>query len=80
MKPARCGANNRAGAPCRKWPMANGRCRNHGGASTGPRTAEGLERMRAARTKRGRYTAKAVAFRRWCRELLRGARRLAAVK
>jgi hypothetical protein len=24
--------------------MANGRCRKHGGASTGPRTAEGLAR------------------------------------
>ena len=29
----------------------------HGGASTGPRTAEGLERLRAARTTHGRGTA-----------------------
>lgn len=31
-----CGARTRAGTPCRKAPMANGRCLNHGGASTGP--------------------------------------------
>ena len=31
--------------------MANGRCRMHGGKSTGPRTAEGLERPRKARLK-----------------------------
>jgi hypothetical protein len=30
--------------------MANGRCRMHGGASTGPRTSEGLQRLRQART------------------------------
>ena len=35
--------------------MPNGRCRMHGGASTGPRTADGIERIRKARTKHGRY-------------------------
>ena len=29
--------------------MPNGRCRMHGGTSTGPRTPEGLERSRKAR-------------------------------
>ena len=37
--------------------MLAGKCRMHGGASTGPRTAEGLERLRAARTTHGRRTA-----------------------
>jgi hypothetical protein len=37
--------------------MPNGRCRLHGGRSTGPRTADGLEQIRAARTKHGRYSA-----------------------
>jgi hypothetical protein len=37
--------------------MANGRCRMHGGLSTGARTAEGLERVRAAVTTHGRYSA-----------------------
>jgi hypothetical protein len=41
--------------------MANGRCRMHGGASTGPRTAEGLARSRRARWKRGLYSAEALA-------------------
>ena len=39
----RCGAwARRTGLPCRKPAMAKGRCRLHGGCSTGPRTAEGL--------------------------------------
>jgi hypothetical protein len=36
--------------------MKNGRCRLHGGLSTGPQTAEGLERIRKAVTKHGRYS------------------------
>ena len=55
----RCGARNRAGTPCRRWPMPNGRCRLHGGCSTGPRTAEGLARLRAARTIHGGRGAEA---------------------
>ena len=33
---------------CRAWAMPNGRCRVHGGASTGPRTPEGKARVVAA--------------------------------
>jgi hypothetical protein len=33
----------------------------HGGGSTGPRTAEGLIRLRAARTKHGGYSAESQA-------------------
>lgn len=56
----RCGASTRSGCPCRA-PALRGklRCRMHGGASTGPRTAEGLERLRAARTIHGRYAGAA---------------------
>lgn len=54
---ARCGARNRSGNPCGNKPLPNGRCRFHGGLSTGPRTAEGIERIRAARTKHGAYGA-----------------------
>jgi hypothetical protein len=39
--------------------MRNGRCRMHGGASTGPRTSAGLARSRQANSKHGRYSAKA---------------------
>ena len=42
----RCGAKTRSGKPCQAPGMANGRCRMHGGASTGPRTPEGLEDSR----------------------------------
>lgn len=54
----RCGAGSkRSGEPCRA-PACRGkrRCRFHGGKSTGPRTAEGLERSRRARRKHGAYS------------------------
>jgi len=39
----RCGARSkRTGKPCRGAAMPNGRCKLHGGKSTGPRTPEGL--------------------------------------
>ena len=44
----RCGARTRAGHPCRQPAMANGRCRLHGGKSTGPRTARLVHGARAA--------------------------------
>jgi hypothetical protein len=57
----RCGARRKHdGCPCQAPAMANGRCRFHGGKSTGPRTPAGLERCRAARLKHGYYTAEAV--------------------
>jgi hypothetical protein len=38
----RCSAYARStGLPCRAKALENGRCRNHGGLSTGPKTAEG---------------------------------------
>ena len=37
-----CGAYARStGQPCKAKALANGRCKNHGGLSTGPRTLEG---------------------------------------
>ncbi len=54
-----CGAGTRAGGVCRQLSMKNGRCRFHGGLSTGPRTAAGLERSRKARWKHGRRSADA---------------------
>ena len=49
----RCGARTRTGKPCKAPAMACGKYRMHGGASTGPRTSEGLERIRKARTTHG---------------------------
>jgi hypothetical protein len=40
--------------------MPNGRCRLHGGLSTGPKTAEGIRRIQEAVTKHGRRTLAAA--------------------
>src|ERR1017187_5310873 len=40
-KAARCLAKNRRGMPCQCPAMSNGRCRLHGGKSTGAKTAAG---------------------------------------
>ena len=53
----RCGAKTRPGHLCKKAAMkGRDRCRNHGGASTGPRTEEGRARIAAAQTTHGRLT------------------------
>lgn len=59
-----------AALPVAHLQMANGRCRMHGGSSTGPRTAKGLERSRRARWKHGHYSAIAKADRRFIRRLI----------
>jgi hypothetical protein len=74
----RCGAKTRRGTPCRSAAMPNGRCRMHGGCSTGAKTPEGIERIRAARTKHGRYSAASIAMRREARAAIRDIRALVA--
>ena len=59
----RCGARTRAGGCCRQPAMANGRCRLHGGKSTGPRTPAGLAASRAARLRHGGDAGALVALR-----------------
>jgi hypothetical protein len=40
-----CGAKTRAGTPCKLTVIyENGRCKFHGGLSTGPKTHEGKKR------------------------------------
>jgi ribosomal protein L32 len=73
----RCGARNRSGAECKAPAMPNGRCRMHGGKSTGPRTSEGLERMRHANTRHGNYSEKSRQLIQAVRKLMRGARQTA---
>jgi hypothetical protein len=65
----RCGARTRAGLPCKGQAMRNGRCYRHGGASTGPRTPEGLQRIVKARTVHGAYGAEMRELRRLMRAL-----------
>ncbi len=58
----RCAAKTRKGSPCqRPARLPAGRCRVHGGASTGPRTEEGIARIVAAKTTHGRLTKEARA-------------------
>jgi hypothetical protein len=73
----RCGARTRAGGCCRQPAMRNGRCRLHGGRSTGPRTAAGRAACAAARTRHGLRGKAFIALR---REGRRRARRMAALR
>jgi len=53
----RCGAKTRKGTPCqRPARLPVGRCKLHGGASTGPSTKDGLARLTEAKIKHGRFT------------------------
>jgi hypothetical protein len=51
--------------------MPNGRCRMHGGLSTGPRTPKGKARSAAANWKHGRESKAAIQERREARETSR---------
>jgi len=65
----RCGAHARStGEPCKAKAMTNGRCRNHGGLSTGAKTEEGKAAIRQSLKERmsGDQGQKArEGFRRW---------------
>lgn len=53
----RCGARTRRGTACIRKALANGRCANHGGLSTGPKTMAGrksIARAQKLRWKRWR--------------------------
>jgi hypothetical protein len=76
-KAPRCNAKTRRATPCRSPAMKNGRCRMHGGRSTGPRTREGRERSRQANIKHGYYSAEALAERRKANQVISDAKRLA---
>ena len=48
-----CGAYARStGKPCQAKALTNGRCKNHGGMSTGPRTPEGRKAIAEATRQR----------------------------
>jgi hypothetical protein len=49
----RCGAVTRTGALCKAAALPkSGRCKNHGGLSTGPKTIEGCKRVADAQRRR----------------------------
>lgn len=74
----RCLARTRAGSACKGPAMQNGRCRMHGGKSTGAVTQDGAARAREAALRHGYYTAAAVRERREARVVLVGLRKALA--
>ena len=80
LRAPRCGACTRAGTACRQPAMKNGRCRFHGGKSTGPRTAAGLANSRAARRTHGGYSAEIVDLHRAAAAHARRVRALVALR
>jgi len=76
----RCGASKRRKETlCRAPAMANGRCRIHGGTSTGPKTQEGIERIRMTHWKHGRRSAEAIRRRKEGVALRREIKRIADI-
>ncbi|MCP4611080.1 MAG: hypothetical protein GY845_20415 [Planctomycetes bacterium] len=76
MNAPRCGAMTRKGTSCLASAMTNGRCRMHGGKSTGPRTQEGLELSRKANFKHGFYSFELLEERKFIRQILRDSREI----
>ena len=65
----KCGAHARStGQPCKAKALANGRCKNHGGMSTGPKTSEGRQAIAQATRQRmasGQQEKVLTGFYRW---------------
>ena len=76
MNAPRCGAKTRKGTSCMAPAMKNGRCRMHGGKSTGPRTKEGLERSKKANYKQGFYSAEMIEELRYIRQLIQASQKV----
>jgi hypothetical protein len=68
-----CGAKARSNGnkPCRRFAGPNGRCSNHGGRSTGPRSVEGKKRQKKAVLKHGYWSKEACAERNLTYQLIR---------
>ena len=68
-----CGAKAKQNnhQPCRQPAMKNGRCRLHGGKSTGAKTKEGKEKAAKANYKYGLYTNKAMAEKKNIQKMMR---------
>jgi hypothetical protein len=64
----KCGAKTRSGGFCGHYSMPNGRCRYHGGKSTGAKNSV---------IKHGRYTKEAMEETRLVNELIREANQVA---
>lgn len=74
----KCGARARTNHyhPCRQPAMKNGKCRLHGGLARGPKSKEGIERIKATRTKHGLYTKSSLEQKRILRSLIQESKNL----
>ncbi len=71
----RCGAKTRRGTACRRPAnKRNGRCRLHGGASSGPRTEQGRAKIAATNLRHGEFTQAKIAKRREDAKIAKGLR------
>ncbi len=70
-KAPRCGARTRQGTACQAPAMPNGRCRMHGGKSTGPKTIEGRYLCSMARFVHGNCVKDELNNRKVLRELMK---------
>lgn len=65
----KCGAFARStGCPCQAKALSNGRCRNHGGMSTGPKSLQGRKAIGEAtssRMSKGQLAKAMDGFNRW---------------
>jgi hypothetical protein len=70
-----CGATGkRSGLPCVQPAMKNGRCRFHGGKSTGAKTPEGMARQHTANYTHGLYSREHLAHMKQVQAVLRDCR------
>ena len=70
QKAKKCGAKTRSGGSCRNPAMKNGRCRLHGGKSTG--APKGNKNA----FKHGRYSREAIEARKLVHELIKMSRQM----
>ena len=71
----RCGAKTRRATPCqRPARKVNGRCRLHGGRSTGAKSQEGRAKIAAANTSTGQHTKEMIARRKEDAKVAKGLR------
>ena len=71
----RCGAKTRRGTACRRPAhKRNGRCRLHGGRSTGPKSAEGRAKIAATNLRHGEFTQAKIAKRKEGAKIAKGLR------
>ncbi|MBF0361978.1 MAG: hypothetical protein HQK49_13260 [Oligoflexia bacterium] len=74
LAPKCCAYARTSGSSCKSPAMSNGRCRMHGGKSTGPKTPDGLERAKKGNWKHGDYSSESLMLKKEIRQFMRKCR------